>query len=53
LSFRRGRVREGDKVVFQCGRNILRGIIIREEKVVYQMFSDEAITRTSFPLLTF
>jgi ASC-1-like (ASCH) protein len=32
IELRRGRAREGDKAVFQCGRNILRGIIAKKEQ---------------------
>jgi len=32
IEFRRGRAREGDKEFFQCGRNILRGIIVKKEE---------------------
>jgi ASC-1-like (ASCH) protein len=34
IELRRGRAREGDKTVFQCGRNIFRGIIVKKRKVV-------------------
>jgi len=32
IELRRGRAREGDKAVFQCGQNILRGIILKKEE---------------------
>jgi hypothetical protein len=32
IELMRGRAREGEKAVFQCGRNILRGIIDKKEE---------------------
>jgi ASC-1-like (ASCH) protein len=32
IELRRGRAREDDKTVFQCGRIILRGTIVRKEQ---------------------
>jgi len=32
MELRRGRAREGDNAVFQCGRNILRGKIVKREE---------------------
>jgi len=36
IELRRGRAREGDKAVFQCGRSILRGIIVKKEGIPRQ-----------------
>jgi len=32
IELRRGKAREGDNAVFQCGRYILRGIIVKKEE---------------------
>jgi len=32
IELRKGKVRAGDQAVFQCGRNILRGKIIRKDQ---------------------
>jgi len=32
IELRRGGTGQGDKAVFQCGRNILRGIIVKKEE---------------------
>jgi ASC-1-like (ASCH) protein len=32
IELRRGRARKGDKAVFQCEQNILRGIIVNKDE---------------------
>jgi len=32
VEFRRGRARQGDRAVFQCGSSILRGIIVKKDE---------------------
>jgi len=32
IELRRGRARQGDKAVFQCGHSILKGIIVKKEE---------------------
>ena len=44
IELRRGRAREGDKAVFQCGRNSLRGIIIKkEEGMLTEVFRQQSL----------
>jgi len=32
IELRRGKAKKGDDAVFQCGRDILRGIIVKKEE---------------------
>jgi len=32
IELRRGKAKEGSNAVFQCGRNILRGLIVKKEE---------------------
>jgi len=37
IELRRRKAKKGDDAVFQCGRNILRGIIVKKEKAYYHI----------------